>query len=638
MQSSTSSIRGAMNEGSIMNTSSSNRNEETSSTSQENDEQEILGSNENEIAREKDELYDENEEEEWDIFKYFEDDSIGSRSEDELMELYNLHSTIQSACCEKRWQQVEDFLSDKSISNQDKRIVLQKHNSKCCRNALVHRAPSTAPFVVIKGMIDVMDPESPQYLTFGDSDSSWLHSALRFTKESMRYNAEEVSFDVIELLVSSGGKKLVNMRSNCKSERKRTPLQIYLERGYCPKIINLLLEVGGLELLEIEDEDGYSARDFSNESQRKIIVDYLKTLKECPRVQKHIEAFEARDVTPKDFYDWNSNKEFDLVRSYLDSDEVSIEAKMKCINVQTALDGRPFHSFCENHGPLDIAEKFVDIVGKDVLFFKDEDGNNCLHKACGFSYFFDHEDEEPTDSDIEAHCELVAFLLSQGGLELLLETNEKDDSALWNLMMCRLTKVECVRSVLKIVGDDLLAFRDKEIDGYKYGGHTILHYASFKILPDKEIIKYLVSVGCPRLTEVKNSNGVKAEDKWSDELKEYIAFTTKTLPTLSDELQCPICFDTLFDGRIISKCCHRFCKSCITQSYKKRGNTCPVCRTEFSMRDVKKDPLLGKLAMAIKEEKGTREELQAQLLESQKENQSLREQLQNALKRKQDDL
>ena len=81
-----------------------------------------------------------------------------------------------------------------------------------------------------------------------------------------------------------------------------------------------------MELLEIEDEDGYSIRDFSNESQRKIIIDYLKTLKGCPRVQKQIEALQAVDVTPKEFYYWIEDEEFDLVRRYLDDEKVSTEA------------------------------------------------------------------------------------------------------------------------------------------------------------------------------------------------------------------------------------------------------------------------------------------------------------------------
>ena len=62
---------------------------------------------------------------------------------------------------------------------------------------------------------------------------------------------------------------------------------------------------------------------------------------------------------------------------------------------------------------------------------------------------------------------------------------------------------------------------------------------------DREVIKYLVSVGGPQLTELRNNTGAKAEDEWSDELKEYIAFTTNTLPALSDDLQCPICFLSL---------------------------------------------------------------------------------------------
>ncbi|GFH46371.1 hypothetical protein CTEN210_02845 [Chaetoceros tenuissimus] len=545
------------------------------------------------------------------------------------------HSTISND-----WKQIENFLSNKFISNEEKRMVLQKHNSSCCRIALI----SGAPFGVIKGMIDLIDPKSPHFLTFGDLGSSWLHLALRFTKASMHRNrmAEKVPFDVIELLVSRGGRRLVNMQSDCKSDRGRTSLQLYLgqEEGHCPKIINLLLEVGGMELLEIEDKDGYSTRDISNETQRKIIIDYLKTLKECPRVQRQIEAFEDTAVTPKEFYLWNRYAEFIKVRTYLNDEKVSGEAKMKCINAQIGFAGRPFHWFCKNHGPLDIAEKFVDIMGKDFLFLQDKDGNNCLHKACDFSNVVDEHGNYvyiPTDRDIEAHCEFVAFLLSLGGSRLLLETNNRGDTALYNVMMCRLTNLECVKVLIKIGGYDLLAFQDEE-NNWRYGGNTILHYASWRHQPDREVIKYLVTLGGQRLMEIENNSGNRAEDDWSDELKEYLAFNTKTLPALSDDLQCPICFDTLYDVHVISQCCHRFCKECITQSYEKRGNTCPVCRAKFSLGNVKKDPLFGKLALSVKEEKDAKEVLQAQLSESQKEIEILRGQLQNAFKRKHDEL
>lgn len=34
-------------------------------------------------------------------------------------------------------------------------------------------------------------------------------------------------------------------------------------------------------------------------------------------------------------------------------------------------------------------------------------------------------------------------------------------------------------------------------------------------------------------------------------------------------------------------------------SFSCSGNNCPVCRTEYTLRDVRKDPLLGKFAMEL---------------------------------------
>ncbi|GFH43562.1 hypothetical protein CTEN210_00035 [Chaetoceros tenuissimus] len=128
-------------------------------------------------------------------------------------------------------------------------------------------------------------------------------------------------------------------------------------------------------------------------------------------------------------------------------------------------------------------------------------------------------------------------------------------------------------------------------------------YALGEQEPNKELLLYLVSKGGKKLRELTDHNGKKAEDYWTDDVKEYINLSTNTLPSLSDDIQCPIRFDTMFDVAIITRCCHRFCGKCISESYHRSGNNCPVCRMEFSFKDLKKDPLLTRFANAIQEEK-----------------------------------
>ncbi|GFH46377.1 hypothetical protein CTEN210_02851 [Chaetoceros tenuissimus] len=412
-----------------------------------------------------------------------------------------------------------------------------------------------------------------------------------------------------------------------KPYQKKLVTQVYLGygNGKCPRIINLLLKVGGLDLLELQDDDGLEILDFSNKTQRQIIIDYLQGLDPNPRVRKHIESLANAGVTTKDFFQWIDNSQFDRVREYLLDEDVSKEAKIRCISSQSACFDLPFHKFCERHGPVDIAEQFVDIMGTQFLESKDLRGDTCLHYACDDFGITDLNDE-----DFQRHYDLIDFILSRTGWRFLLETNNGGSDALFAFMKSLRTDLKCVKSVVKLGGQELL--------DYQRNGENILHYASERENPDIEVIKYLVSVGGPKLMEAENHCGMKAESMWPTELKEYIAFTTKTSPALSDDLQCPICFDTLFDVHVISQCCHRFCKSCITQSYEKRGSTCPVCRAEYSISDVKKDPLLSKLVCTIKEEKDAKEVLQVQLLESQNENDFLREQVQKEPKRKHDDL
>lgn len=84
-----------------------------------------------------------------------------------------------------------------------------------------------------------------------------------------------MSFEVIELLVSIGGKDHVNLPAT-EGQTKRTSLQIYFGMGgNCSKIINLLLKVGGVDLIDMKDIERHSFVEFSNETQRKIIIDHL---------------------------------------------------------------------------------------------------------------------------------------------------------------------------------------------------------------------------------------------------------------------------------------------------------------------------------------------------------------------------
>ncbi|GFH46373.1 hypothetical protein CTEN210_02847 [Chaetoceros tenuissimus] len=159
------------------------------------------------------------------------------------------------------------------------------------------------------------------------------------------------------------------------------------------------------------------------------------------------------------------------------------------------------------------------------------------------------------------------------------------------------------------------------------GGRGLFHHASERENIDKEVIKYLVSVGGPKLTDAKNIWGKKAESKWSTELKEYIDLGTKTLPELCDDLKCPICFDIMSNVHVITKCCHRFCKSCITQSFEKRGNKCPVCKTKVSFHTgIRKDPLLGKITMLAKEKDDRNVSLQLELSEAMQREHVLKQQ------------
>lgn len=105
-----------------------------------------------------------------------------------------------------------------------------------------------------------------------------------------------VSFEVIELLVSIGGKDLVNLPAT-EGHRKRTSLQMYFGMGgNCSKIINLLLKVGGVDLIDMKDIERHSFVEFSNETRRKIIIDHLG-LDPSPKVKIYKERLTNVEIT-----------------------------------------------------------------------------------------------------------------------------------------------------------------------------------------------------------------------------------------------------------------------------------------------------------------------------------------------------
>ncbi|GFH46344.1 predicted protein [Chaetoceros tenuissimus] len=210
---------------------------------------------------------------------------------------------LYEVCKDKTWDTFEQFLSDETISKADKKIIFQKCYSLGCRMPIVKGAPIT----LVQNIIDCLEE-----VFFGESGYSMLEAALlnssdELAKRFPAYKYTTVSYDVVELLVSIGGADLVKMR--CLYERGRRSLfQTYLGwNGQCPRIINLLLQVCRLDLLELQDKDGVGILEFTNRTQRDIIIDYLQGLDQSPRVQKYIESLTNAGVTPKVFFSMVDN-------------------------------------------------------------------------------------------------------------------------------------------------------------------------------------------------------------------------------------------------------------------------------------------------------------------------------------------
>ncbi|GFH48848.1 hypothetical protein CTEN210_05324 [Chaetoceros tenuissimus] len=502
-----------------------------------------------------------------------------AEDQDEMEWVQETSRSLLEACESDDWDTFEKFLSDESIPKRKKKLVLKEEEE--CRNEALRWG---APLAVIKYLIDIEGSDA-----ISSGECSWLHTALM---------CRDTTFEVVKLLVDIGGKDLVMMQSNHPEHRRRTALHIHLGGCVCcPKpaelklqIMEFLLRVGGMELLEIEDEDGYRVVDYCLEHERKVIVKCLESSYEenFDPVQKHVRSLQSVKVTPKQIEYWIWQSDYVKLKNFLDNEEESEESKQRCFNYRDSQrNGVAFLAFCLFHGPRSIAERIIDLMGTEFLMTTDNNGNTCLHEACACNC---------NDENIERRHELIDFLIEHGGPALLSLSNEFGETALHQLLRCNRVNFDSITLMADVGGKDFLLKSCSD-------GYTVLHSASMKEEPNKDVLLYLISVGGFDLRKVKDRNGKKAEDYWSPELKEYIDLCTKptpALPALSDDLQCPICFEIMNDVHIIPHCCHRFCKMCITDAFQ-RNKKCPVCRAEYTIGEVRRDLLLCRFALLVQD-------------------------------------
>ena len=500
-------------------------------------------------------------------------------SDSEEMEWIDKTSeAMYDACCRPDWNTFEKFLSDKSISKRKKKLVLEVHEEAFFD--LPFRFG--APFSIIKHLVDIEGVEIVAPSKLGKGQCSWLHTAVMF---------DAASFQVVKLLVDIGGKELVMMESNLPEHRKRTALQLALSvESIDSRIVELLLKVGGVALLDIQDEDGYGTADFCNKFEREVILKVLKDMEKSSNVQKHIELFETSGVTPGQVETWIQNREWEDLRTYLKSEKVTTAAKQRCFKFGSAIDNdNLFHRVCSYFGPLDVAQWIIDLMGSQFLLSRNDHGHTCLHATCRKGVL-------NCDKDHRARHALIEFLVDQNR-RLLYSTDRANQTALHLLMYGNRIHFDSVVLMTEIGGLNLLRRQN-------FQERTVLDLVScafYQDEPNKAVILYLLAKGGSALREIKDSFGRKAEESWSPGLKQYIDLHTKISPALSDDLQCPVCFDTMDDVHMIPNCCHRFCKKCITDAFHRNGNTCPVCRVEYALGELRKDPILCKFAMLVHE-------------------------------------
>ena len=158
-------------------------------------------------------------------------------------------------------------------------------------------------------------------------------------------------------------------------------------------------------------------------------------------------------MTPGQVETWIQNREWEDLRTYLKSEEVTTEAKQRCFKFGSAIDNdNLFHRFCSYFGPLDVAQCIIDNY---------ED--TCLHATCRKRVL-------NCDKDHKARHALIEFLVDQNRM-LLYTTNQVDETALHLLMFGNRIHFDSVVLMTEIGGLNMLRRQN-------FQGRTVLDLVS----------------------------------------------------------------------------------------------------------------------------------------------------------------
>ncbi|MAP24741.1 MAG: hypothetical protein CMM87_04315 [Rickettsiales bacterium] len=206
-----------------------------------------------------------------------------------------------------------------------------------------------------------------------------------------------------------------------------------------------------------------------------------------------------------------------------------------------------------------------------------------------YSLFLDKFFRKNTKDSVKEQINIPDAIVTTEFLNLSSLERVIYDSALNNpdtqIQYCNSIQVK--EENLNILGSKPLSLEEIKFKMTEYCKNKIEYYNKRIVNLQAEITKFQEENYCIELLNLKTIKLQEIQQKLQDVTCKFNIFTNIE-DKLGEEETCPICLEELKDlTTSITPCGHIFCSNCLHNSNQHNSNKCPMCRSQFTLDQVK---------------------------------------------------